>query len=292
MRSLAEEPAELWSRPVHQVPIAVLDLEMTGLSPEFDRVCEVAVVRGSGHQVVREYQTLVRPEVPMSDNARRCHGISDRMLTGAPLFVEVAGDVVTALRGAVVVCHNADVDLGFLHRELDGSPLVFAPPVTLDTLLMARRLFAFRRNDLQALCSELDIPRISAHRALSDARATFALFERMIDALDPHASMTVRDVADLVGAMAPNSPQWLRHQQLLRDAFRQKRTVEIGYQSTRHPLHGLTQRRVDIWALPWPHIYAYCHLRKSKCVFRLERVRTVRLTDQAYEAPSPVAERV
>ena len=282
----------LRSLPARQAPVAVLDLEMTGLSPTGDRVCEVAVVRGRGGRIEREYQTLVQPGIPMGAAARACHGITDRMLIGAPVFGEIAGDVVVALRDAVVVCHNVDVDLGFLDRELDGAPVVLPPPITLDTLLIARRLFAFRRNSLAALCDRLGIEIRGGHRALADARATFALYATLMAALDPAGRMAIGDVADLVGAMAPNSPRRLRHQQLLVDAFAQRRSVVLDYQSTSDPLAGVVRRRVDVWFLRLPRIQGYCHLRRSVRVFRVDRIRSVTWTDHPYTIPDDAVSRL
>lgn len=282
----------LLDAPLREVPVAVLDLEMTGLSPAGDRVCEIAVVSGAGGRVVREFQTLVRPGVPMSPAALRCTGITDSMLIGAPVFTEIAGDVVTAVRSSVVVAHNVDFDLGFLHREFDGTPVVLPPPVTLDTLLMARRLFAFRRNGLLDCCRELEVPVSRAHRALSDARAAFDLFFRMVEVLDPERRFTVGDLSDLVGALAPSSPLRLAQQQTLRDAFRTRRSVILEYQSTSEPGVGAVVREVDIWFLRLPKIQGFCHLRGAERVFRLERIRSVRLGEREYAVPDGVEPRL
>jgi DNA polymerase III epsilon subunit family exonuclease len=279
-------PAELLGAALRDVPVAVLDLEMTGLSPEGDRICEVAVCRGRGGVVQREFQTLVRPMVPMSKGARKCHGITDRMLFGAPVFGEIAGDVVLALQGAVVVCHNVDFDMGFLHRELDGSPTVLPPPVTLDTLLMARRLFAFRRNGLAAVAEQLQVELTDAHRALADARATFGVFARMAEILDPKGTVTVAELADLVGALAPQSALRLQQQQILRDAHRTSTPVRIGYLSTSDPSTGMVSRVVSPWFLRLPRLQGWCHLRRAERVFRLDRMREVELApDEAFEEP-------
>ncbi len=282
----------LLGRPLRDVPVAVLDLEMTGLSPQGDRICEVAVVRGQAGRIDREIQTLVRPAVPMSDSARSCHGITDRMLFGAPIFGEIAGDVVDALRGAVVVCHNVDFDMGFLHRELDGAPVVMPPPVTLDTLLMARRLFAFRRNGLAAICQQLGIELSGAHRALADARATFRVFERMAASIDPNGSVTVGETADLIGALAPNSALRLQQQQLLRDAFREQQTVRVAYQSTSDPLDGAIEREIAIWFMRLPRVQGWCHLRQGERVFRVDRMRRVERLDRSYEVPADAVQRI
>lgn len=282
----------MWELPVRSAPVAVLDLEMTGLSPEGDRVCEIAVVQGAAGKVHREFQTLVHPGVPMSTGARSCTGITDAMLIGAPIFAEIAGDVVSALKGAIVVAHNVDFDLGFLHRELDGTPVVLPPPVTLDTLSMARRLFAFKRNGLLDVCRELSIPISTAHRALSDARATFDLFARMVEILDPAGQVTVRELSDLVGALAPNSPLRLQQQQILRDAWRERRSVWLEYQSTSDPISGRLVREVDIWFLRLPKLQGWCHLRQAERVFRLDRIREVRLGARTYDIPSDAVQRV
>jgi DNA polymerase III epsilon subunit family exonuclease len=285
-------PADLFGRPVRAAPLAVIDLELTGLSPRGDRVCEIAVVQGVAGRIEREYQTLVHSGVPMSPSALECTGITDSMLIGAPVFAEIAGDVVGALRSSVVIAHNVDFDLGFLHREFDGTPVVLPPPVTLDTLLMARRLFAFRRNGLLDACAELGIRVTGAHRALADARAAFELFGRMVEILDPAGEVTVRDLSDLVGALAPNSPLRLQQQQILRDAHRLRRSVTIDYLSSSDPDGGLVRREVDIWFLRLPKIHGWCHLRNAERVFRLERVRSVVLGDRSFAVPAGVECRV
>jgi DNA polymerase III epsilon subunit-like protein len=200
--------------------------------------------------------------------------------------------VVSAIKGAELVAHNVDFDLGFLHREFDGTPVVLPPPLTLDTLSIARRLFAFKKNGLLDVCRELAIPISTAHRALSDARATFDLFARMVELLDPGGEVTVRELSDLVGALAPNSPLRLLQQQLLRDAHRERRSVFIDYQSTSDPLSGRLVREVDIWFLRLPKLQGWCHLRQGERVFRLDRVREVRPGARSYEIPPDAVSRI
>ena len=94
-----------------------LDMEMTGLDPERDRVCEVAVVRGAFDRVDAEFQSLVRPTVKVSKGARKVHGLTDQILRRAPMFKRIAPELVKHLEGAVLVCHNVPFDVGFLHRR-------------------------------------------------------------------------------------------------------------------------------------------------------------------------------
>lgn len=283
---------ELQHQLARTVPIAVLDLEMTGLDPENDRVCEVAVVRGEGGRVVRELQTLVRPQARMSPGARKVHGISDEMLATAPTFAQVAPRILEILEGAVVVCHNVPFDLGFLHREFDEARVHFAPPVTVDTLYMSRRLFALPRNNLGEVCRRMGVDLDRAHRALSDARATFGIYHRMLELLDPECQVTVQELNDLIGALAPNSPLRLRQQQVLRDAYREHRTVWIRYQSMGSQSLGVTHREIGIYRLRLPKVQAWCYLREGERVFRLDRIRSVRKGERDYEIPGDLKPRI
>ncbi len=281
----------LLDMPLGRAPVAVIDLEMTGLSVERDRICEIAIVRRDG-EAVEEWSTLIAPGVSMSKSAMRCHGLSDADVADAPRLVEVAQRIESLLEGAIFVAHNAPFDLGFLQRAFAscGRELPAVPVV--DTLLMARRLFAFPRNDLRSACDRLGVTLEGAHRALTDARATADLYVRMVEALDPSGTVTLGELDALLGALAPDSPLRLAQRQTLRRAFERRRTVWLDYQSTSHPTGGLVHREVAIWQLRLPRLQGWCHLRLGERVFRLDRCRAVELGDRAYEIPEDFEPRI
>lgn len=280
------EPGDLLNSPLRDAPFAVVDLEMTGLDAARDRICEIGIVLFQGGRVLREFQTLVRPPIPISKGARKVVDITEEELAEAPVFAEVADAVRDLLAGAIFVAHNVPFDLGYLHREFEllGTPL--EEPVSLDTLLVARRLFAFRRNNLANICKELKIPLEGHHRALADARATVSVLAAMLEMLDPLDQMSVEDLADLVGALAPNSPLRVRQKHQLREAFRLRSTVRIGYVSTGKASQVVVDREIGIWKLKLPYLQAWCYLRSGERVFRLDRIRTVAPGEQNYEVPT------
>lgn len=284
--------ADLLSAPARSVSIAVVDLEMTGLRAESDRVCEIAVVRADGSEVLLEFDTLVRPPIQMSAGALKVHGITPEMLRDAPEFPEVAPEVEEVLSGAVLVAHNVPHDLQFLDREMRSSGVDMGPPVSLDTLEMSRRLFAFPRNNLAEVCSRLKIEIVSHHRALADARATFAAYHQMLDILDVDGRLTVEELLDLLGALAPNSPYRRQMERRMRDAFRLRRNVVIEYISTSDPHEGVVTREVSIWKIKAPRLQGWCHLRQGERVFRMDRIRNVKLTDRSYEIPEKFRSRI
>src|SRR5512134_59596 len=113
---------------------AFLDLETTGLSPWFgDRICEVGIVISEGRRIKDQYQQLVNPERPLSPGAASTNGLTDEDLLSAPFFAEIADNVLEWLRGAVVVCHNAQFDIQFLDSEFKRQGREIQIPNLIDT---------------------------------------------------------------------------------------------------------------------------------------------------------------
>ena len=82
-------------------PVVVVDLETTGGNLYQDRVTEVALLRFDGQSVCR-YEWLVNPCKPIPEFVAQLTGISDEMVRTAPLFAEIALQLLPLLRGAVV----------------------------------------------------------------------------------------------------------------------------------------------------------------------------------------------
>jgi DNA polymerase-3 subunit epsilon len=177
-------PGSPWDLSLAEAPLAFVDLEMTGLDVTKDRVLEVCIHR-CRHGVREDgIDTLVRPPEGVGGNVH-VHGIDAASLEGAPTFQDVASGIARVLDGAIIVAHAAEWDVKFLAMEMERAGLVFAAPHFLDTLVMARRAFAFRSYSLTALCVSLGIERGQAHRAAPDVLAMRALFDKCIAVLAP-----------------------------------------------------------------------------------------------------------
>src|SRR4051794_34597627 len=105
--------------PLSSIPLAFLDFETTGLSPQRgDRACEVALQRVVGDVVETNYTTLINPQRPQSARSFIINQITTEQLANAPTFSAIAGSLRAALAETVVVAHNAPFDLEFLYTEL------------------------------------------------------------------------------------------------------------------------------------------------------------------------------
>jgi DNA polymerase-3 subunit epsilon len=182
-----------WDLPMAEVPLAFVDLEMTGLDMARDRVVEICIERTVGGQRVALLSMLIDPGERVG-GAAHVHGIDAAQVAGAPRFEAVAQDVIGALRGAIVVAHAAAWDVGFLDAECRRAGLALEVVHWLDTLVLARRSFAFPSYSLDALCRELAIDRGRAHRAESDVSAMRRVFDRCVEVLSPTSARDLWDV--------------------------------------------------------------------------------------------------
>lgn len=164
--------------------LAFLDVETTGLYPaRGGKVCEIAILRLDKNGL-HEWQTLINPGAHMPPDVSAIHGITDDMVRDAPPFGSVAETILSLIEDAMVVCHNAPFDLGFLAAECAQCQMTLPRRPVIDTLAIARRHFSFPSNALSNIARHLHIPVPTAHRALADVRTTYLIFSHFCSVVD------------------------------------------------------------------------------------------------------------
>jgi DNA polymerase-3 subunit epsilon len=165
------------------VRYAVVDVETTGLNPATTRVLECAVVElACDGRVLREWASLVSVPGEGELGASWLHGITRSMLTSAPSFQELAGELATQLAGHVVVGHVLDFDLAHLAAEYARCGFVMPDlrRAGICTRDLARAHLPPGPRSLLACCDALGVPCPAAHTALGDALATAGVFKAFL----------------------------------------------------------------------------------------------------------------
>lgn len=150
--------------------LAFVDLETTGGNATADRITEVGIVEVDEDGSCREWSSLVNPERAIPEFIQGLTGISNEMVSTAPLFSDLADEIQRRLEGRIFIAHNARFDHGFLKNEFKRTAHNFRPSV-LCTVRLSRKLFpGFARHNLDAITERHKLEVTQRHRALGDAR--------------------------------------------------------------------------------------------------------------------------
>src|SRR4051812_28427384 len=121
-------------------PLAVVDLETTGIDARHDRIVEVGVLKVDPDAGPFRYRRLVHPGVPIPPAARAVHGIGDEDVAERPRFRAIAPRLARLLADADLAGFNIRrFDLPFLIAEFARAGVAF--PTGDRAVLDAQRVY-------------------------------------------------------------------------------------------------------------------------------------------------------
>lgn len=165
----------------------VFDTETTGMSPDKgDRVVEIGCIELMNRQRTgKRFHTYLNPECSVGAGAVRVHGLTSQFLADKPRFRDIAAELSAFIEGAELIAHNAPFDVRFFDHEfrlLDRKfPGIQARHSVIDTLVLAKKKYPGKKNNLDALCKRLEVDNSSRalHGALLDAEILAEVYLRL-----------------------------------------------------------------------------------------------------------------
>ena len=189
---------ELLEQPVAGAEFVALDTETNGLGGDLCELTEVGAVLVGGGELHETFDSLVRPERPLSRGIQRFTGITQGMVDGAPSVDEVLPEIAGLLEGRVLVAHSARFDTRVLRQAFERAGLDWPRPPALCTVALARRFAPLaRKRGLATLADSLGIEVHEVHRALPDALTCARVFCALFPRLCANA-VTVGEALDLL----------------------------------------------------------------------------------------------
>jgi DNA polymerase-3 subunit epsilon len=161
---------------------AIVDIETTGGYAAANGITEICIHVFDGERVVESFDTLVNPRQPIPYYIQSMTGITDAMVSNAPVFEEVAEKIASLLQDKVFVAHNVNFDYSFVKTHLAANGYTLNTK-RLCTVRLSRKIFpGFPSYSLGNLCHSLDIHITDRHRAGGDAGATVKVFDKLLRA--------------------------------------------------------------------------------------------------------------
>ena len=165
-----------WVIDPHQIYV-VVDVETTGGRARLHRLTEIGAVKLQGGEVIGEWQSLLNPERAIPPNITRLTGISQNMVSSAPLFHEIADSFSKFMGDAIFAAHNVNFDYGFISSEFKRINRRFRHPKICTCASMRKLYPGYKSYSLKNLCREFEIDLTNHHRALCDAKAAAELLK-------------------------------------------------------------------------------------------------------------------
>lgn len=187
-------------------PLAVLDIEATGINTRVDRIIDLAIVKllPDGTRIVRTFRVNPGIHIPMETTL--IHGIKDEDVANSPFFAAVAPEIRDLLDKCDLGGYNLiRFDIPMLLEEFARLNLAF--DMDDRRVIDAQRIFHKREpRDLSAAlayyCGEIHL---DAHGAKPDALATLRVFEGQFQKYQD----LPRNMDELDKYCNPKEPGWV-----------------------------------------------------------------------------------
>lgn len=163
-------------------PIVFIDLETTGIDIAKDRIVEIAILKIHLDGSEEEKVLRINPEMPISEEAIRIHGITNEDVAGEPVFKEAAKNIGKFIEGCDLAGFNsnrfdipllaeeflrADVDIDLKKRKFIDVQAIFHK-MERRTLSAAYKFYCGKQL-------------VDAHSASADTRATYEVLKAQLD---------------------------------------------------------------------------------------------------------------
>jgi len=235
---------EAWNIPLSQVTWSVLDTETTGISPRYGhRICQFALYKGqTGCKDPKRLYCHINPCRKVDPKAGQIHGLSDDFLSTMPPFPKIAHIIERELDNTVIVGHNVNFDLKFLAMEFRRAGRKSPRIVAIDTLVLAKAWLDLPNYKLTTIAEAMELD-FGAHNAMEDTRATWLLWDAMVEKMGSQVETLDKLLLVQGGAILWPSEDWGKYSSTLRDALYDKNKITFMYVNKQ----GSSRR---IWGCP------------------------------------------
>ncbi len=177
-------------------PLAVIDLESTGLDPVESRILELGVVVLSPDGSVNSWAQRFNPECPIPSESSAIHGITDADVLDCPVFEVWAPRIWKAIQGKDIAGYNLwSLDLPLLDESLRR----FGLKLNLDGVHIIDACGIFMNKEGRKLTDAVKKycgrDHEDAHGAMADAAATLEVIHGQLQAYPDLGEMDLPTLA-------------------------------------------------------------------------------------------------
>ena len=159
----------------------VLDIETTGFSADLDEIIELSAIKVQENKIIKEFSQLINPQRQVSSYITNLTGISEQMLTKAPIITDVLLDFKNFISDNIIMGHNVTFDIGFINNKLQKHFNSSIDNDYIDTLTIARKFLPnLKSKKLGQIASYFNLNTDGMHRGLKDCVVTNMCYQKFL----------------------------------------------------------------------------------------------------------------
>jgi DNA polymerase-3 subunit epsilon len=180
-------------------PLAIIDLETTGVNLGTDRIVEIAIVKISTDGTKQVKRKLINPEMPISQVSQDLHGITNDMVKDAPTFKQVANEIKQFLEKCDLAGYNSNrFDVPLLAEEFLRVGIDF--DFSSRRLVDVQKIFHLMEQRTLSAAYKFYCNKVleGAHGAEADALATWDVLQAQMEKY-PQLGSSIETIITCIG---------------------------------------------------------------------------------------------
>lgn len=180
-------------------PLAIIDLETTGIDLATDKIIEIAIVKLMPDGTIQKKRKLINPQKPIPLASSNVHGITDEMIKDAPTFKQVANEIKQFLAGCDLGGYNSNrFDIPMLVEEFLRSGLEFSMEGR--KLVDVQKIFHSMEQRTLSAAYKFYCNKVleNAHSAEADAEATLEILHAQVVRY-PQLGLSIETILNCIG---------------------------------------------------------------------------------------------
>ena len=180
-------------------PLAIIDLETTGIDLATDKIVEIAIVKLMPDGTTQKKRKLVNPQKPIPPASSSVHGITDEMVKNAPTFKQIANEIKQFLNNCDLGGYNSNrFDIPMLVEEFLRAGLDFSMEGR--KLVDVQKIFHMMEQRTLSAAYKFYCNKMltDAHSAEADATATLEILHAQVQRY-PQLGLTIESILGCIG---------------------------------------------------------------------------------------------
>jgi DNA polymerase III epsilon subunit family exonuclease len=267
--------------------IVAFDLEMTGLSPVFDKIIEIAAIKISSDGSIDTFHEMINPLIPIPDYTIQYHQITNEMVRDCPTLKKPLRDFADFFGNLPLIAHNAKFDMGFIVRGHHEYNYPFSLSDIYDSCKFSRAVFKAEKEKrpdnfkLSTLAQFYNF-NFTHHQALDDAVISLKVFCACLERYRSYTGKrTLRDLSYLFKFNSFKKPtEYLLPKKLqsIKDKLKTREVIHIKYKGSSTGDNFRPVKPIAIMPMPQGLIlYGECGLTKLNKHFMVKKIKDLKI---------------